>query len=142
MSIVKMNRLYSRSTNASWFEQVDFGGLFVLSGLAAIGFGAYQAYQGGANSLLWIAMGLIVNQAGVCIMDAKERVNKFVKEAEEDERRASNQRQIKDLYAHIGAIEEKRKHDSEKEANAMWQNLNDLRDDLYELKAKSYINKS
>jgi len=137
MSIVRMNRYYSGSTSKSWFEQVDFGGLFVLTGLVAVGFGAYQAYQGGANALLWIAMGLIVNQAGMCIMDANDRVKKVLKEAEEEERRASNQRQLEDLYTHIDTLEEKRKNDSEKDLAAVWRDLSEMKEDFYELKEKS-----
>lgn len=137
MSIVRMNRYYTSSSKKSWFEDVDFGGLFVVAGLAAVGFGAYQAYQGGSNAILWIAMGLIVNQAGMCIADANARVKKILDEANEDERRASNQRQLEDLYTHIDTLEEKRKNEGEKDLAALWRDLSDLKDDFYELKEKS-----
>ena len=137
MSIVRMNR-YCGGAKKAWFEQVDFGGLFIVGGLAAAVFGAYQAYQGGgSNALLWIAMGLIVNQAGICIMDANARVRKVIEEAEDADRRANSQRQLEDLYTHIDTLEEKRKNESEKDLAALWRDLSEMKEDFYELKEKS-----
>jgi len=124
------------SEKVSFFDTFNYGGLFVLCGLAAAAFGAYQAYQGASSALLWIAAGLIVNQAGVCILDANSRVKKILKDADEAADRVSTARQMEDVYQHIDTTNERIKNEFDRERTEMWNKIVELSDDLYELKEK------
>ncbi len=124
------------SEKVSFFDTFNYGGLFVLCGLAAAAFGAYQAYQGASNALLWVAVGVIVNQAGVCILDANSRVKKILKDADEEADRLSAARQMEDMYQHIDINNERIKNEHERERSDMWNKIVELSDDLYELKEK------
>lgn len=124
------------SEKVSFFDTFNYGGLFVLCGLAAAVFGAYQAYQGASNALLWVAAGLIVNQAGVCVIDANARVKKVLKDADEEADRQNRAHQMENMYQHIDAVTDKMKTDQERERSEIWNRIVELSDDLYELKEK------
>ena len=124
------------SEKVSFFDTFNYGGLFVLCGLAAAAFGAYQAYQGASNALLWVAVGLIVNQAGICVLDANARVKKVQDEADDAADRVSKARQMEDVYQHIDTTNERIKNDYERERSEIWNKIVELSDDLYELKEK------
>lgn len=137
MSIMRMTRRNCEASRESFLDPINFGGAFALGGLVAAGIGAYQAWQGTTNALLWVAVGLIVSQAGVCILDAHNRMKRVIADANESENHNSLQRQVAQIYDHIESIEERRKAETEKETISMWRDIHDIKDKMYEVAERS-----
>ena len=127
MGFIRMKRNYDTGKN-SFLDPINFGGAFIFAGLIAAGFGLYQAWQGTGNGLIWIAVGLIVNQAGMCIIDVQNRMKKMISDIEDTERGDRLQTQIQEIYNQMELTEERRKNETEKDTQNIWREIHDIRD--------------